>query len=131
MPKAAIKTHPAQMTLNYDASLPERFATFREFLAYRAMVQTKPLKAIASDMELAPSMLSRKLNPGEGDTQRFNVDDLEEYLKSTGDVAAVIEYLAAKYAQSDESRHAAALDRFEQLIADAGAALRTLKGAAR
>lgn len=128
MPKAAAYVNPAQMTLNLDNSLPERFATLREFLAYRAMVQTKPMKAIAADMELAPSMLSRKLNPGDGDTQRFNVDDLEDYLKSTKDVAAVIEYLAAKYGQSDEVRQAAALDRCERLLAEVAATLPALKG---
>lgn len=107
-----------QFTLNFEPTLPERFATLREFLAYRSMVVSKPLKAVASDMDIAPSTLSRKLNPSEGDTQRLNVDDLEAWLSSTGDAPAVVEYLAAKYLDSDTARHERVVRQTEQLLSE-------------
>jgi hypothetical protein len=76
---------------------------------------------------MSPSTLSRKLNPAEGDTQRFNVDDLEAYLTSTEDVAAVIEYLAAKYMDSPEARKHRALSNAEQLLSQLLPVLAALK----
>lgn len=118
----------SQLTLNFEPALPERFRTLREFLAHRATVQVKPAKSIAADMDMSPSMLSRKLNPGEGDTQRFNVDDLESFLVSTGDAAAVIEYLAAKFMSGgDAARRARAVAKVETLAKELERALALLK----
>ena len=116
-----------QLTLNFEPNLVERFSTAREYLAHRAQVQVKPLKTIAADMDMSPSTLSRKLAPGDGDTQRFNLDDLERFIEATGDTS-LIDYLAAKYLASDADRKARAVDRFERLLAEAAVALATMKG---
>lgn len=108
----------SQLTLNLEPSVVDRWPTLRKFIAHRIDVQAKPAKTIAAEMDLSPSVLSRKLNPGESDAQRFTVDNLEEYLHCTGDVQAVIEYLATKYAPGgDASRKARALSRLESLAA--------------
>jgi hypothetical protein len=122
MPSAADQ----QLTLNFEPSLPEKYRTLRDFMAYRVQVQSKPAKTIAGDMDMSPSMLSRKLTPGDGDTQRFNVDDLENYISVTKDTSA-IEYLASKYLQSDSSRQARAIARVEALATEMGNALAALK----
>lgn len=118
-------TPAAQLTLSFEPSLPEQYNTLREFIAFRVQVQQKPAKTIAGDMDMAPSMLSRKLTPSDGDTQRFNVDDLEKYITATKDTTP-IEYLASKYLQSDASRQARAIARVEQLATEMGAALAAL-----
>lgn len=118
----------SQLTLSFEHALPERFATLRDFVAHRAQVVPKHLKAQAADMDIAPSTLSRKLNPGEGDTQRLNVDDLEQWLASTGDAPAVIEYLAAKFMDSDDARRARALSKVERLAEELAGAMALLKG---
>lgn len=118
-----------QLTLNFELSLVERHPTLREFLAHRVQVQPRPAKTIAMEMDMSPSLLSRKLSQHEGDTQRFNVDDLERYLQSTGDTLP-IEYLAAKYLTSDATRQARAVARVEALAADLERALATLRQAA-
>ena len=118
----------AHLTLNFEPALPERFRTLRDFLAHRVQVQAKPAKTIAADMDMGASMLSRKLSPGDGDTQRFNVDDLENYMAATGDTAA-IEYLAAKFLCSDQSRKVRALARVESLSAELAGLVAALKGA--
>lgn len=116
-----------QLTLSFEPSLPEKYPTLRDFIAYRVQVQHKPAKSIAADMDMSPSMLSRKLVPSDGDTQRFNVDDLERYIRETHDTTP-IEYLASKYLQSDESRKARALARVENLATELSNALAAIKG---
>lgn len=121
-----------QLTLNLDPALPERFGSLREYVAHRAHVVAKQQKVQAADMDLSPSVLSRKLNPAEGDTQRLSVDDLEAWLASTGDAAAVIEYLSAKFLDSDEARRTRAIARLESLLPDVVQQLAALKqGGAR
>lgn len=120
----------SQLTLDFEPSLPERFPTLRSYIAHRAMVVPKVLKAQAADMDIGVSTLSRKLNPGEGDTQRLNVDDLEAWIASTGDAASVIEYLAAKFMDSDEARKVRALARVEALSGELASVLAALKVAA-
>lgn len=117
---------PNQMTLNFEPSLPDKYPSLRDFIAYRVQVQQKPAKTIAGDMDMAPSMLSRKLTPSEGDTQRFNVDDMENYIRTTGDTTP-IEYLASKYLCSGESRKARAIARVENLATELANALAAIK----
>lgn len=118
----------AQLTLAFEPTLTERFGSLRDYLAHRVQVQPKPAKSIAMDMDISPSLLSRKLAPSDGDTQRFNVDDLERFIAVTGDTSA-IEYLAAKYLHSDDHRKARAIARVEELSSELARTLAALKGA--
>lgn len=120
----------SQLTLNFDPALHERFPTLRAFIAYRAQAGVnKPMKVQAADLDMAPSTLSRKLNPHEGDTQRFNLDDLEAWLHSTGDAAAVVEYLASKYLDNDTARQQRIAAKLEAMLPDLMQALAQMKGA--
>ena len=121
---------PTQLTLSFEPSLPERFPTLRAYIAHRTPLLAKPAKVIAADMDMSPSTLSRKLNPSDGDTQRFNLDDMEAFLESTGDAPAVIEYLAAKYMDSPEARKARALTKVERLAEELASAMASLKASA-
>lgn len=121
---------PSQLTLSFEPSLPERFPTLRAYIAHRTPLLAKSAKVIAADMDMSPSTLSRKLNPSEGDTQRFNLDDMEAFLLSTGDAPAVIEYLAAKYMDSPDARKARALTKVERLAEEMSAAMAALRAAA-
>lgn len=119
----------SQLTLNFDPALHERFPTLRSFIAYRAQAGVnKPMKVQAADLDMAPSTLSRKLNPHEGDTQRFNLDDLEAWLHSTGDAAAVVEYLASKYLDNDTDRQQRIAAKLEAMLPDLMQALAQMKG---
>jgi hypothetical protein len=115
------------MTLSFEPALPDRFPTLRSYVAHRASVTQKSLKAQAADLDMAPSTLTRKLNPAEGDTQRFNCDDLEEWIKSTGEAAAVIEYLAAKFMDTPEARRSRLLNKLEGMVPELMASIAALK----
>jgi hypothetical protein len=118
----------SQLTLNFEPELPERFGTLREFVAFRIHEMRVNAKTLASDMDLSPSVLSRKLHPSEHDTSRLTVDDLEAYIRVTKDTSP-LEYLAAKYMDSPDARKARALSRLETVVAQAEQAMRALKDA--
>lgn len=121
---------PTQMTFSFEPALPDRFPTLRHYVAHRATVTQKSLKSQAADMDMAPSTLTRKLNPAEGDTQRFNLDDLEEWLASTKEAPAVIEYLCAKYMDTPEARKARLLAKLEGTVPELLQMLASLKAEA-
>lgn len=118
-----------QMTFNFEPSLGQRFATLREYVAFRVQEQRLHAATLASKMDLSPSNLSRKLNQPDGDTQRLNVDDLEAYIKATNDAASVIEYLASKYMDSEPARNARVLAKVEGILPELIAAIAQMKAA--
>jgi len=117
----------SQLTLSFEPSIVERFESLEAFVAFRAQATAKPMKTQAADMDLSPSVLSRKLNPNEGDTSRFTLRDLESWLESTGEASSVIEYLAAKYLDSDKARQSRALSEAEHLLKQLAILLPALK----
>jgi predicted transcriptional regulator len=118
---------PPQLTLNFEPTLPDRFPTLRAYIAHRLPLLNCSAKVVAAEMDMSPSTLSRKLNPAEGDTQRFNVDDLEAYIKATGEASAVVEYLVSKYLDSDSARNARTIAKVEKLSQELASALASLK----
>lgn len=85
-----------QLTINFDASLVESYGTCRELLQARVHQTGRQQKAIAADMDLSPSQLSRKLAQSPGDSARLTLDDFENYL-ATNDDRQPLHYLNAKY----------------------------------
>lgn len=116
----------SQLTLDFEPTLPERFPTLREYVRHRVDVASRPIKSIAGDMDCSPSLLSRKLSPSDGDTQKFNTDDLERYITATGDTSP-IEYLAAKFMQGADARRAHALTRVEEMLPELERTLKLLR----
>jgi len=101
-----------QLTLDFEGGLIETFESCREFVGARVHQLGRPHKSIAADMDLSPSNLSRKL--AQVDTARFTLDDLEKYMRATGDTKPIY-YLVEKYlAKTDE---ASLLKQIEQLQA--------------
>jgi hypothetical protein len=116
-----------KVSINIDPELPQRFDTLRAYVHFRSGAAQKYLKVQAADMDMAPSTLSRKLNPAEGDTQRFNVDDLEAWLASTGDAPSVISYLASKFMHNDAFNLAFQAERYAKLCDEMAKELATLR----
>lgn len=127
--KDAMTVQPGQLTLCFEPGLVERYPTAMDVVRRVAYGHPHPLKTIAADMDMSQSSLSRKLTQDPDDPRRFSVDDLEAFVKATGDVT-VIEYLAAKYLQSDESRRAGAIAAAETLLRELAAVLPTLRSGA-
>jgi hypothetical protein len=125
----ALPNPKAQLTLDFEPGVTERYPTAMDCLRAAVYASPRPVKTIAADMDLSASTLSRKLNQDPDDPRRFSLDDLEHYIKATGDTA-VVEYLAVKYLQSDEHRRQQALNTANRLLSELAPLLAALKGAA-
>lgn len=125
-------TSASQLTLNIEPSVVERWKTLREYIAYRSVLHAKKQSVIAAEMDLSPSVLNKKLSQHEGDGHKFTCDDLERYIEVTGDVQAVIEYLAAKNEPGgSDARRDRALSAIEGLLPELLKAVATVKGGKR
>lgn len=104
-----------QLTLNFNAGMADSYGTCREYVAARVHQQGRPQKAIAADMDYSPSDLSRKLAQNPDDSRRFTLDDLETYIRVTGDTQPVL-YLVEKYLTNNDDQIArlqAEIDRLK------------------
>lgn len=86
----------SQLTLDFLPGLTERYPSALDCLRASAYSSNKPLKAIAADMDISQSDLSRKLANNPDDPRRFTVQDLEAFIVATGDTT-VVRYFAQKY----------------------------------
>jgi len=112
-----------QLTLDFSPGISGCYGSCREFVAARVHQLGRPQKAIAADMDMGASQLSRKLAQAPGDSARFTLDDLELYMEQTGDTDPIL-YLADRYlrrADPDELRRRIA-ELEGQLAAAAGRA---------
>ncbi len=125
----ALPHQKSQLTLDFEPGMTERYPTAMDRLRASVYGSPKPLKTIAADMDMSTSALSRKLSEDPDDPRRFSLDDLEKYIAATGDTS-VIEYLAVRYLESDDARHARVLTNAERLLAELAIALPALRGAA-
>lgn len=89
-----------QITLNFDGSEFDGFESLREYLQTRVIqICTErgiKQKAVAADMDLAPSCLTRKLAGAENDKRSLTVNDLEKYIETQRDTRPVL-YLVHKF----------------------------------
>lgn len=107
----------SQLTLSFEPGLAERHKSLLGCVREAVYRSKKPLKAIAADMDLSESSLSRKLSEHPDDRRLFGVDDLEAAIVSTGDVTPIY-YLVEKYLQDPEHRKAAAAEQLAKLLPD-------------
>lgn len=85
-----------QLTINFDLTLTEAYDSCRELIQARVHQIGRQQKAIAADLDMAPSQLTRKLAQAPGDSARFTLDDLERYFQTNSD-RKPLHYLNAKY----------------------------------
>lgn len=104
-----------QLTLNFEPGLSERHSSLKSCIRERVYANPKPLKVIASDMDLSESDLSRKLADNPNDARNLTVEDFERYMDATGDYAAIY-YLIEKYAISNEAKRAHASSELAKLL---------------
>lgn len=104
-----------QLTLDFEPGLAERFGSLRACMRQCIYGNVRPLKALAADMDLSESDLSRKLSDNPDDPRRFSVDDLESYIAASGDLTP-IKYLNEKFALSTEAKQAYAAAEFARAL---------------
>lgn len=115
-----------QLTLNFEPGLCERHPSLKAHIRHRVYSSLKPLKAIAGDMDLSETELTRKLGDNPNDPRNFTVDDLERYIASQNDVMPIY-YLIEKFAVSEEAKHAYAAAEFARMLPEILALAKQMK----
>lgn len=113
------------MALELDPSLPEKYPRFMDVIRAQAYTCGKPMKAIAADMDLSQSELSRKLSDNPSDPRNFTAEDLDKFIPATGS-HLVIDWLIAKYKQNPELRREHLLAEVNRTMKEASALLKSL-----
>jgi hypothetical protein len=114
-----------QHTLNFDPGLSERWKSLKACVRERVYGNRKPLKAIAAEMDLSESDLSRKLSENPDDPRKLSCDDFEAYIKATGDTTPIL-YLVEKYAVNEHAKVAYAAAELARQLPDLIALARQL-----
>ncbi len=97
-----------QLTLPLELSLASEHRTLLECIA--SCIYAHGVSRVAGKIDLSPSHLSEALAGGGDRHRKFGVDDLEQYVQTTGDKTPIL-YLIAKYLGDPEARRADALSR--------------------
>lgn len=99
--------------LTISAGLTTKFPTLLELLAAQTTNSRRPVKAIASDMDLSPSDLTRKLRHYDGDPRAFSVEDLDRWIMATGDLSP-LHWLVEKHVVMARDAREELLDRLAE-----------------
>ena len=106
-----------QLSLDFTPGLSERYDSVLECIQARIHMNAKRLKTIAAEMDMSSSDLSRKLANNPDDPRRFTVNDLENYVASTGDTTPIL-YLAQKFCSDSSFKQREALNALVNLMPD-------------
>ena len=103
------------LSITYQGGLTHTSRSLRELLLVQVQ-HNGGVVAVAGKMDLAPSKLSEKLAGGDtsGKPRGMTIDELERYIKETGDVSPV-HYLVEKFLTCPDAQHAEAIAQFTKL----------------
>lgn len=80
---------PRQFTLDFEPGLTERFKTWESVLAAAVYGARKGMNAVAGDLDMSPSELTRRLNPDSDDPRPLRTQDAIGIIRSTEDMRPV------------------------------------------
>lgn len=115
-----------QLTLDFEKGLSSLYSSGRELLQTVVHQQNRMQKAIAADMDLSPSQLTRKLSQSPEDSARLTLDDAERFMEVTGDYSLIEYYIDRFIAKASVSKIQALeneLARMKQQLGASRAAL--------
>ena len=104
-----------QLGLEIDPGVLDEFPEFRD--AVRASVYScgRAFKAIAADLDMSVSELSRKLSENPNDPVHFPLSKLPDLIKATGDNRP-IHWLISRFIEDEETKRSRAVDELSRLL---------------
>lgn len=118
-----------QLTIDFTPGLSERHPHLLDCVRECAYTHRNPLKTIAADMDMSQSELSRKLAHNPEDPRKLSVEDLESFIRATGDTTPIY-WLIDKYLQSEDVKQKYAMAALTKALPDILALFKAAKGAA-
>lgn len=102
-----------QFELDFEGGLVDRFPIFLDCVRASVYGCGRQFKAIASDLDMSPSELSKKL-ADHADTH-FALRRLPDLLEATKDYSPIF-WLVEKYCDDPESKRRKSVARLEQML---------------
>ena len=115
------------MGLDIDPGILDVYPDFRDVVKASVYSCGRAFKAIAADLDMSVSELSRKLSDNPNDPVHFPYHRLPDLLRATGDVRPVY-WLIATFIESDDVKKKRAIDHLVKLMPQLQAALKTVSG---
>ena len=115
-----------QFDLSFEAGMLEQFPAFREVVHASVSGCGRPLKAVAADLDMPSSELSRKLSNNPNDPVHFPLDRLPELITATGDLRPIYWLIEAFLDDADAKRKrdleelSALIPRLQRLVHSVG-----------
>lgn len=104
-----------QASFDFTPGLTVQFPTLRDVCAAAVYGSRGGLKAVAGDLDVSPSELSRMLNRDQDDPRKLDVKDFVGIIASTGDTRP-IQWLVEKFMHNPEQQRAMALAQLVQFM---------------
>lgn len=116
-----------QVELNFEAGLTEQFPEFKDVVKASVYSCGRALKAVAADMDMTSSELSRKLSDNPNDPVHFPLQLLPALVKATGDKRPVY-WLVEAFLEDEEVKKSRAVAQLADMLPQLQALLKTAAG---
>lgn len=104
-----------QMEITFDAGILERFPEFADCVKASVYACGRPFKAIAGDLDMSSSELSRKLAENPNDPVYFPAKRLPDLLRATKDLSPIY-WLIEAFLESEDARRSRAKAEIAALL---------------
>ena len=123
---------PVQLNLLIDPGVTDQFPEFHDVVhaSVYSCSNRRQFKAIAADLDMSPSELSRKLADNPNDPVHFPLKRLPELIRATGDLRPIY-WLMASFLENDESRQRRLVETIGQQLPQLLALVKQLKKGGR
>lgn len=104
-----------QFEINFEAGLVEQFPEFRDVIKASVYSCGRAFKAVAADLDMSVSELSRKLAENPNDPVHFPLHRLPDLVRATGDKRPIY-WLIEHFLEDPAHRRQHALSKIEALL---------------
>jgi hypothetical protein len=102
-----------QLTIKLENSLTQQFPNWMDVVRASVYDCGRPFKAIAADIDMSVSELSRRLSPV--DTLSLSIEDLPRIMRATGDIRP-LHWLVESFIEDDDSKQKRVVDQIAKLL---------------
>lgn len=119
---------PLQIDLDFEGGLTQRFRSLTEVCAAAVYSSRNGLSAVAGELDMSPSELSKRLNADKSssDPRPLHADHVAAIVRATGDQRPVL-YLVEMFCADRETQRRAALDSLSKLLPEIHGLVKSLK----
>lgn len=104
-----------QLAIDFQANIQDRFPDFHDCVRASVYGCGRQFKAIAADLDMSPSELSRKLADNPNDPVHFPMKRLPELVRATGDPSPVM-WLVAEFLEDRDLKRKRAADQIIEMM---------------